>query len=187
MFQGDKVVLTLTPVQGQMPKKKAAKEPHMARALPEPDPHGLSHEINRGRTPSHATRLPISAQYVQMMIRNTQAAMNLHASGTSWSLDANDGLLELLLKPKQQRRKMAAIVDDEGGADMLGNNIPQNNLNEMEPVVAEVPNCAYAKNNEKDDVTKRKAEKEDVNKHGAIKDDMDEAIYREEGRRLYSL
>ena len=188
IFQGDKVVLTLKP--DQMPKKKAAKEPRIVRVKPLPDAHQLVEDVNNGRTACHSTRRPISVQYVQVMIRNIQMALNLRESGASWSVDAHDRLLELLLKPKLKRGKTAAIVDDEvesndpsNAANMLENNVPQCNLNEMEPIVAEVPSSAYARNNEKDDVTEDKVKKDDVNKdnmnkRGAIQDDMDEDIVK---------
>ena len=181
-FQGDQVVLTLTPGQAQQmpPKKKAAKEPQIVRAMPLPDPRALVHDINAGRTQCHATRLPITVPHMQVMIRNIRSQMNLCDGGISWSVNANDRLYELLLKPKQKRGKIAAILNDEGeanspsqAANMLENNIPQNDLKEMEPIVAEVPSSVYAKDNTKDNVNKYEVEKEDVNKHGAIKEHED--------------
>ena len=184
IFQGDKAVLK----PDQMPKKKAAKEPRIVRVKPLPDAHQLVEDVNNGRTACHSTRRPISVQYVQVMIRNIQMALNLRESQASWSVDAHERLLELLLKPKLKRGKTAAIVDDEvesndpnNAANMLENNVPQCNLNEMEPIVAEVPSSAYARNNEKDDVTEDKVKKDEVNKdnmnkRGAIQDDMEEDI-----------
>lgn len=110
-FVGGAAVLTLTPHQpAQEPSSASSSNPTFAYS---PRPWPLSDTrsdkemlaaIQEGKVAIHATRMPMDASTLRIMLNNIQRGLKLQVGlGGAWNAKADAKLLSLLAEPKKDR------------------------------------------------------------------------------------
>ena len=154
-FQGGAAVLTLTPHQpAQEPSSASNPNPTFAYS---PRPWPLSDTrldkdilaaIQEGKVEIHATRMPMDASTLRIMLNNMQRGLKLQVGlGGEWNPKADAKLLALLLEPKRDRnikepdsptikdKKRPLAIEAGTCTDGMTNDIPEDN-GEFEPNVS---------------------------------------------------